>query len=106
MISSFVSETSKADFAGLIFQIGTGFKDEDLEKHNSALKELVIPRAKPYYRFDSSSQPDHWFEAAVVWEVKAADLSISPAHQAAVGLVRLPTAFFQGYSRVLHMQAQ
>lgn len=72
-----------------IFQIGTGFKDEDLEKHTAFFKEHVVEKAKPYYCYENSLAPDHWFDSVQVWEIKAADLSVSPVHKAAAGLVRL-----------------
>ncbi|XP_029142252.1 DNA ligase 1-like [Protobothrops mucrosquamatus] len=67
--------------------IGTGFSDEDLEKLHSSLKDYVIPQPRPYYRWGGTAEPDHWLEAQHVWEVKCADLSISPIHRAASGLV-------------------
>lgn len=70
-----------------ICKIGTGFNDEDLEKHATFFKEHIIKKPKPYYQWASSVEPDHWFEAVQVWEVKAADLSISPVHKAAAGKV-------------------
>ncbi|XP_067670815.1 DNA ligase 1-like isoform X2 [Haliotis asinina] len=70
-----------------ICKIGTGFTDEYLEKHTTYLKEHLIDKPKPYYQYDSAHEPDHWFDAVQVWEIKVADLSISPTHKAAAGLV-------------------
>ncbi|XP_053116666.1 DNA ligase 1 isoform X2 [Hemicordylus capensis] len=70
-----------------ICKIGTGFTDEDLEKLHMSLKDHVIPQPRPYYRWGGTAEPDHWLEAQHVWEVKCADLSVSPVHKAATGLV-------------------
>ncbi|KAK0178649.1 hypothetical protein PV327_007523 [Microctonus hyperodae] len=68
-------------------KIGTGFSEEDLQKFTTSLKEHVIPNPKSYYRYDSSHDPDHWFDVTQVWEIKCADLSLSPVHRAATGIV-------------------
>ncbi|KAG5841747.1 hypothetical protein ANANG_G00170070 [Anguilla anguilla] len=70
-----------------VCKIGTGFKDEDLEQHFKFFKEHVLPKPRSYYRIDQSAEPDVWLEAVQVWEVKCADLSLSPVYKAAMGLV-------------------
>merc|ERR1711953_1615436 len=70
-----------------ICKIGTGFSDEDLARHAAFFKENLTDKAKAYYSYDTSHGPDHWFEPVQVWEVKCADLSISPVHRAALGRV-------------------
>jgi len=69
-----------------ICKIGTGFSDEDLNALSESLRPTVIDGPKSYFKF-GDFKPDVWFDPSQVWEVKAADLSISPAHQAAAGLV-------------------
>lgn len=38
------------------------------------------------YNVSRNMQPDVWLEACQVWEIRAADLSISPVHTSAMGL--------------------
>ena len=70
-----------------ITKIGTGFSEELLKDLAGSMGQNVIPSAKGYYNYPESLVPDVWFEPKVVWEVKAADLSISPIYKAAIGLV-------------------
>lgn len=77
-----------------ICKIGTGFSDEDLAVHSNFFKEHIIKQPKHYYRFDQNCPPDEWFESVAVWEVKCADLSISPVYKAAMGIVRFIIILF------------
>ncbi len=71
-----------------ICKLGTGFSDEDLQKYSKLFQEYVIDHPKNYYAFGEGVAPDVWFETTQVWEVLAADLSLSPVHKAAQGMVR------------------
>ncbi|XP_052026815.1 DNA ligase 1 isoform X4 [Apodemus sylvaticus] len=70
-----------------ICKLGTGFSDEELEEHHQSMQALVLPTPRPYVRIDGAVAPDHWLDPSVVWEVKCADLSLSPIYPAARGLV-------------------
>ncbi|CAG9463109.1 unnamed protein product [Pedinophyceae sp. YPF-701] len=69
-----------------ICKIGTGFSEQQLEDLANTLNEHLIDKPRPFFTYGETLVPDVWFDAKVVWEVKAADLSISPVHKAAIGL--------------------
>ena len=68
-----------------VCNIGTGFSEAILEEFHTTLSEHVIDRPKPFYSHSGvpKDQPDVWFEPRFVWEVKAADLTLSPRYKAA-----------------------
>ncbi|KAL2834182.1 hypothetical protein BDW59DRAFT_44617 [Aspergillus cavernicola] len=68
-----------------ICNIGTGFSEAVLEDLYATLSPLTIDRAKPFYSHSTvpKDQPDVWFEPRLVWEVKTADLTLSPRYKAA-----------------------
>jgi DNA ligase-1 len=75
-----------ADRFQTICKCGTGFSDAELAALPARLAPLA--RAQRPARVDSRWHADVWFEPAVVVEVLAAELSMSPHHTAGWGLFR------------------
>lgn len=67
-----------------VCNIGTGFSEQVLEDLHKQLTEITIDRPKPFYSHSTGGQhqPDVWFEPRYVWEVKTADLTLSPRYKA------------------------
>jgi DNA ligase-1 len=68
-----------------ICKIGTGFSEEELQTHYKELYPLEMTKARGDVKI-GGAKADVWFEPKVVWEVLAADLSLSPIYTAAQGL--------------------
>ncbi|XP_071690387.1 DNA ligase 1-like [Rutidosis leptorrhynchoides] len=96
-------DTNKDEYQ-TICKIGTGFSDAMLEERSTSLRSKVIPQPKSYYRYADSTDPDVWFEATEVWEVKAADLTISPVYCAAIGAVDPDKGISLRFPRLLRVR--
>ncbi|XP_042387905.1 DNA ligase 6-like isoform X3 [Zingiber officinale] len=69
-----------------VCRVMSGFLDSFyLEMKEFLSGEKLLPRKPSYYQ--THETPDLWFHPELVWEIRGADLTISPVHHAAVGLV-------------------
>lgn len=67
-------------------KLGTGFSEEALKANLDTLKSLELTKCRSDVE-GGGAKPDVWFEPRVVWEILAADLSLSPVYAAAKGQV-------------------
>jgi DNA ligase-1 len=75
-----------------VCKVGTGFSEDALGALTEAFKAkgcIVARKPGNVLAGDAFDDADAWFEpeGSEVWEVRAADLSISPVHKAGVGVV-------------------
>jgi DNA ligase-1 len=63
----------------------SGFSNEFYIEATKRLKEKVVD-AKPY-EYDTGEHPALWFDTDEVWEIRGADLQLSPVHRAGAGTV-------------------
>ncbi|HZD12894.1 MAG TPA: ATP-dependent DNA ligase, partial [Candidatus Binatus sp.] len=76
----------KDDVFRTVTKLGSGFKDEDLEKLPRLLDPYRTPHKHP--RVDSRLEADVWFVPQVVLEIAGSEITLSPIHTAAWGIVR------------------
>jgi hypothetical protein len=70
-----------------VSKVGTGFTDQHLENFYNNLENLRISHKSP--RVDTRmDQMDVWFEPKIVIEVIASEITLSPAHTAALNSIR------------------
>jgi len=83
--------------------LGTGFSDEDLTKFHKFFSEHLIKEPQADYKVKLDGV-DVWFEPCTVWEVRGADIQVSPVHTAAIGLVDRDKVRVQDYYRVFNVE--
>nr|CAB3477970.1 unnamed protein product [Digitaria exilis] len=69
-----------------VCRVMSGFSDEFYKEMKEFYSGERILFKKPVY-YKTDEQPEVWFSAEQVWEVRGADLTLSPVHHAAIGLV-------------------
>ncbi|MEM4652546.1 MAG: ATP-dependent DNA ligase [Candidatus Nezhaarchaeales archaeon] len=75
-----------ADMFRTVCKVGSGFTDEDLEKIPEILQPYVIDHRHP--RVDSKMKADVWFTPSVVIEIMGDEITLSPLHTAALGVLK------------------
>ena len=69
-----------------VCKVGSGFKDEDLERFTEMLNQLKIPHK--HARVESLMTPDVWVEPSIVLEIIGAEVTLSPVHTCAWGVLK------------------
>ena len=69
-------------------KLGTGFTDNNLKELTNIMNKYKIEsNKKPYQYCTNMDDCDIWFNPEIVWEIKCADLSLSPVHYAGIGII-------------------
>jgi len=80
-----------------VCKLGSGFTDVDLDALPGKLKELII--SKRHARVNSLMKPDVWVSPALVMEVAADEITLSPLHTCARNLLREEAGFALRFPR-------
>jgi DNA ligase-1 len=67
-------------------------------------QDKVLASPPSYFRFSPRLKPEVFFEPCQVWEIQAADLSLSPVHLAAIGRVSDSKGISLRFPRLLRVR--
>jgi DNA ligase-1 len=76
----------RADMFQSVTKVGTGFTDIHLEQFYKELEKHIINQR--HARVETGMEMDVWFEPAIVIEVIASEITLSPSHTAALNILR------------------
>ncbi|KAI9085587.1 hypothetical protein K1719_032430 [Acacia pycnantha] len=69
-----------------VCRVMSGFSDAFyIEMKEFFSEDKILAKKPPYYR--TAEVPDKWFCPLLVWEIRGAEFTVSPVHEAAIGLV-------------------
>ncbi|MFW3146160.1 MAG: ATP-dependent DNA ligase [Thermoplasmatota archaeon] len=71
-----------------VCKLGSGFNDEHLSKLPGDLSDLVLLGDKPHERVNARMKADVYFEPSLVLEIKGAEVTFSPVHTCAWGVLK------------------
>lgn len=80
------SYDEESDIFRTVCKLGTGFDDETLTKLPKLFTPYLINHSHP--RVDSKIKADYWFVPVKVLEILGAELTLSPSHTCAFGVVK------------------
>ncbi|CAI9110622.1 OLC1v1010679C1 [Oldenlandia corymbosa var. corymbosa] len=69
-----------------VCRVMSGFSDSFYREMKEFFQgDKILAKKPPYYQ--TAEVPDMWFSPEIVWAIRGAELSVSPVHKAAVGLI-------------------
>ncbi|WCJ25293.1 DNA LIGASE 6 [Euphorbia peplus] len=84
-----------------VCRVMSGFSDAFyIEMKEFFSGDKILSKKPPYY--STGEVPDMWFCPELVWEIRGADFTISPVHQAGVGLVHPSRGISIRFPRFIH----
>lgn len=94
---------SEKDVFETVCKVGTGFKDEDLDKMHDLLKPYIADKRPA--RVVSNIEPDIWVYPTLVAEIIGAELTLSPVHTCAYGKVKVDAGISIRFPRFIRWRS-